>query len=515
MTCTHCEKSTHQTTLTVESNISMLCQHVEIHPGFWVCPNCDHKAITSHAPSRECKPIEFATPIPTIITATPHRVIDPRESENQYLESIPTCKHRGEIIETDITCDVCGLRGQKYDTYACDIHDVCTLGNRKKAGDKMKACATCPDMVPLQLLFDKNSNRRIKITMICGGLHNPGGLERWLIALAYHLPMVSKGLVSVDYVIVRYPNQQDPDLTAELQKYTKVISNKETAETNAEIRDAIYETDVIIISGTNCPSEMFKKNTSPVIWVSHGFSPYTTKLSKEAFDTGLITHWTSVGHESVSAITDEAINLVTSIENGAEVERCAPVYGRAWQRDKWNLRNNQIAIGYVGRFSSDKNPLALARTIMHLPSNYVGIMIGAGWEKDKTIQEVKQIAGSRILFFDTVYHVGDVYAGLDFGFLASPAEGFCLGRTEMQLAGLPMFSTLTGELPRLHADHGELCVEIPFNGSGKEEADIILRSISDIQRINGIVERAKKLSWQKYTASAMAGRWVQYLRQIL
>lgn len=34
----------------------MKCEHVEDLPGIWICPKCDHKAVTSHPPSRECGP---------------------------------------------------------------------------------------------------------------------------------------------------------------------------------------------------------------------------------------------------------------------------------------------------------------------------------------------------------------------------------------------------------------------------------------------------------------------------
>lgn len=494
------------------------CQHVEIKPGVWVCPVCSHPAITNAPPLRECGPSRVL-PLNNSSPQKPSSVaLTPRESEDQYRLSTPKCKYRGEVIRQNLICQACGAKGQEYDVYSCELHDECTLGNRgfeKGSNKKLQACITCPDMVPIHQLMDTRTDKPVKITMISAILHNPGGLERWLIALARQLPIVSNGLVTVESVIIRYPDQQDPEYTRELSRYTKVISHKNTIDTNSEIKNALFESDVVMISGTNYPEDVLTRYKSPVVWVSHGAGPYTEKLSREAHLTGRITHWVSVGHASVSAIVPEATHLVTSVENGAEVDRCAPVYGRDWQRNQWGIEKDQIVIGFVGRFMSDKNPLALAETIKHLPSNFVGIMIGSGREQEKVKSEVYRIAGDRIKVFSSVSHIGDVLAGLDYGFLASTSEGFCLSRTEMHLAGLPMFSTLTGELPRLQEDYGDLCVALPLNGTGKEMASIVLDAVANPAKVRTMVETAKKLSWQRYTSAAMAGRYVQYLRSIL
>ena len=115
----------------------MNCVHVEVHPGVWVCPKCDHKAVTSHPPLRQCgsskavvKPVAVA------------KRVDPRDRSG-------TCKHRGEKLRQE-RCKTCQSgNGRPFvDLFQCAIHGECTLNNTS-IFPRPKACSICEDFVPL------------------------------------------------------------------------------------------------------------------------------------------------------------------------------------------------------------------------------------------------------------------------------------------------------------------------------------------------------------------------------
>lgn len=64
-----------------------------------------------------------------------------REPSRYPEESVTACRHRGEQLRTD-RCDLCGLRGQPFDVFACGLHGECSLTRRHS---KIRSCAACPD----------------------------------------------------------------------------------------------------------------------------------------------------------------------------------------------------------------------------------------------------------------------------------------------------------------------------------------------------------------------------------
>lgn len=51
------------------------------------------------------------------------------------------CSHRGELIEVR-KCDLCGIKGQQFEVFACNLHGECSAGRKHS---KVKSCLTCQD----------------------------------------------------------------------------------------------------------------------------------------------------------------------------------------------------------------------------------------------------------------------------------------------------------------------------------------------------------------------------------
>lgn len=363
----------------------------------------------------------------------------------------------------------------------------------------------------------------IKALLIAPGLHNPGGIERWLIAMTRYVPEVSGRFVTIPAVIVRHPQGADAGLVTELSRFTRVVLCDETPQSTKLIQSLVAAADVILASGVNVNlplgvdsvENIVSGSQCPVVFCSHSCCPYSEALSRAALESGKVRHWTSVGHTAKGIFPEAIADQVVAVENGAEIDRCTPVRGRAWQRQQWGIRDDQIVIGFVGRLHHEKRPTAVAEALQHLPAEYVGLVFGSGIHGEAVIAESESIAGDRVRFMGCVSYIGDILAGLDVWLLASPAEGFCLARVEAQLAGVSVVSTPTGEIPRLEAEHGQLTWPVPIGATGAEIAAVIQRSQANRFQARQIAERARELAWGRYTAPAMAGRWIDYFTSIL
>lgn len=492
----------------METAIVKLCHHVQTSENEWTCPVCKHVAKTTAKPGRR----ECGTAKPR---AQKPKLAGPRAREDELAKTLPPCAHRGAIIEHNKACQVCGQKNEQYDLYACGIHSQCSLSRRSKAGEKLQACTSCPDFVPLQnLVLSAKSVGTVDVCLIAPALWNLGGIERWLVAMSRYLPLVSGGKTRVSSVVIQFAHMVESEMFAELSQVTTVYPWGNQSQQQAA-RNAIQQSDVAIISGMGDVSWCLSGFNKPAVWLSHSCCEWSERFCRTARTTGFVTHWASVGHLSKAVFPDDLIPLVTALENGSEIDRCTPIRGREWQRQQWGISDDQIIVGFVGRLSDDKRPQALAEAIAHLPSNYVGIAIGEGQHQSSILEHARKTAGDRVKFVGRLNLLGDALAAMDVGLIASEAEGFCLSRVEMQLAGLPVISTPTGEIPRLETDHGPLTWSVPIGATREQIAAVIQRAFHERSQTAEIVRRAKSLAWEKYTAAAMSGRWVDYLQSIL
>jgi hypothetical protein len=67
------------------------------------------------------------------------------EAENEWRTRLTVpCTHRGEAVETG-TCNVCGMRGQSFQVFACALHDRCAVRRYRNDRPELKVCISCDD----------------------------------------------------------------------------------------------------------------------------------------------------------------------------------------------------------------------------------------------------------------------------------------------------------------------------------------------------------------------------------
>lgn len=100
-------------------------------------------------PHDETKVYSLSTPIDAYRRAWTLRknggVITPVEQTSQQVsvtsDKLP-CTHRQSSVARIGTCDLCSLKGQPFDVYACDLHGECSLSRKHS---KMRSCVNCND----------------------------------------------------------------------------------------------------------------------------------------------------------------------------------------------------------------------------------------------------------------------------------------------------------------------------------------------------------------------------------
>jgi glycosyltransferase involved in cell wall biosynthesis len=181
----------------------------------------------------------------------------------------------------------------------------------------------------------------------------------------------------------------------------------------------------------------------PVVLISHGGCDWTAGMLNLAATRA--THFAAVSRAAARAFPRSVQNRVYLQPAGVELSRVKPSVDRAEARRRIGVNDDHVLVGYVGRFSPEKNPHRAAEIVGELGAPYVAVMHGAAVLADEVYRETaRQKANGRVLFLDRSWHLGDVLAGLDCLIAASPSEGGPLAALEAWLAGLPLVSTDVG-----------------------------------------------------------------------
>ena len=468
----------------------------------WICPKCNTIRKCNNKPiGRQCGP-DVQKSGPSLITKAVNLASAVVTAAS---DSFTQCS-QAEVNERLAICAGCN----KYDSEKNTCTGCgCSLGYKPtlRAWD-------CPDKKWPKLV--RHPNKPVTVMLMTNGLHNIGGIERWIASLVKNLPAVSENKVIVGSVVVASNWELGTKLVGELQKYCRVLVAPTEGTNKQALEQSLRETDVVVVSGMGGNfKSLLEGYSGKVVWVCHSCCKYSYDYSREALETGLVTNWASVGSLAVDIFPQEIKPDVTVIENGVDVERCLPMKGRERQRAEWGFSDSDILIGYVGRLSKEKRPEALAEALKYLPSHIKGVVVGEGVDEDLIKQNMELEATGRIKYIPSKVMLGDCFAALDLGIIASPAEGFCLVRAEMQAAKLPLVSTPTGEVPALEEAHGPLTWVIEIGATGQEIANTILQALNSDQERDIRANRAQAIVLENYTSQAMAQRWVNYLQEII
>lgn len=321
-----------------------------------------------------------------------------------------------------------------------------------------------------------------------------GGVEHWLLGLLKH----NDRRLSWS-VCVTNPFAIEPEMRREAEPFAEVVTGE------AALAALVANADVMVAWGVYGLDEMLKDFTGPVVQVSHGCGAWTEHFL--AANRAVTTHCVAVSRAAATAFGHAR---VTIIPNGVDPRRCEPLRPRDVVRREWGLLPHEIAVGFVGRLSPEKNSLATSHAVRALGPGYRAVYVGKGYGED--MRPAARDLTPDAIFVPPMQRVGDALHALDCLIMASPAEGFSLVLIESLMAGLPVVATPVGVVPDLQQDHGLSLTTVPVYPTSSQLATAVRQAISPAQRFN--VNHARTVARHHYSAETMTRRWASYLYEV-
>ena len=321
-----------------------------------------------------------------------------------------------------------------------------------------------------------------------------GGVEHWLLGLLKN----NAGQLSWT-VAVTNPAAIEPKMRQQAEEFAEVVAGESV------LPALVASSDIILAWGVFGLDRWLRDYRGPVVQVSHGSGAWTERFLND--NRGVETHAVAVSREAATAFAHER---VTIIPNGVDPQRCQPHRTRDAVRREWGLLPHEIAVGFVGRISPEKNPLATSRAVRALGPGYRAVYVGKGYGED--LRPAARDLTPDAIFVEPMPQVGDALHALDCLIMASPAEGFSLVLIESLMAGLPAVATPVGVVPDLEQGHGLKLITVPVHPTPEQLATAVQVAISPVNR--GFTRRAQSVALNHYTARTMAQRWSEYLQTI-
>ncbi len=359
-----------------------------------------------------------------------------------------------------------------------------------------------------------------------------GGLERFMIGLVKHAETVEwVGIAFDDYSatitstvkeLAQYvPLYASPLESPDHRNATEGLRRMESGE--AAVQAAVRDADVVYIWGFDVRKYAHLLQGKRVVLMSHGSCAWTASML--AANVEISTDFVCVAN--VANVFPQPIrNRVKTLLIGAEVERCAPTRPREVTRAEWGFSQADALVGFVGRISFEKRPLAGADAAKALGPGWHAVYVGRRTEdlqegqsaeafhmnpqnQEDFLRNALAASDGRAKVFPAVRHVGDAYAALDVLLLASENEGFGLVIAEAWLAGLPVVCTGVGIVREIEQEVGSLVTRIEHDSPPTVIAAAIREALSPAGRV--MAQKARKIAWDRFTAAAMAHRWEAHL----
>lgn len=366
------------------------------------------------------------------------------------------------------------------------------------------------------------SNRKINGCLITPSV-SMGGAERWMLDIVSRADKINwKSAVLTD--ITRY----DPIIVSELHKYVPLYGY-ETADAEEFCLDRLtykseHLNEIINAGTTGCDIALLWGGTNyfnyldgvniPMIICSH----CTAKEDNLAPISDNITHFTAVSEEAAKYFVGRGKEVkVDVIHNGADPKRCKPTKTKEQMREFWDIPQSATVIGYVGRFSEEKNPLATLRAVKQLVGSGVdayAVYYGCGPLRDNIIDWGDKILWNRYRVHDPIDNIGDIFEGIDLLMLVSHREAFSMVLIESWLAGCPVLASDKAVASEVERKFGPLTTKID-PPRGLSNAIDYVAPITQAMANKDKTRRAQFVASRHFTADVMVSRWENHILSVV
>jgi len=302
-----------------------------------------------------------------------------------------------------------------YDNEGWDGYpDVTDRGDLGASGPALRVVYICPSMV-------------------CAGI------EQWLMAL---IRFSRPGRLQSLRCITCLSEMIDPRMAARMGVPIEVGGCE-------SVRRAAAECDVLVACGPADLGEWIADCRPKLcLFVAHGEGDWTRSVLEGC--ANVIDHVVAVSRRAKQRVCHDV--PCTVIPNGIDAAHIACSRSRAQVRRELGLAVEDFVLGYVGRFSPEKNPAALIEAASRLPPRFKALMLGWGPLEDDLRGLAESLAPGRVKFVAATSYLGDYYHAMDAFCLPSVEEGNALALLEAMMCQRPVLATSVGAAPEMIVD---------------------------------------------------------------
>ncbi len=215
------------------------------------------------------------------------------------------------------------------------------------------------------------------------------------------------------------------------------------------VRRAAADADVLLLSSPAEAAEWLADARPPLcVIVAHGDGPWTRSILDSC--APIVDHVVAVSGRVEQAVCGGFPTTV--ILNGIDASHIASTRPRAVVRSTLGFHPHDFVLGYVGRFSHEKDPGAVLEAVALLPPQFKALLVGFGYQRMELLERANEIVPGRYAFVSADQGLGDYYQAMDAFCLTSTMEGFGLVILEALLSRRPVIARAIGFVPELIVD---------------------------------------------------------------
>ena len=215
------------------------------------------------------------------------------------------------------------------------------------------------------------------------------------------------------------------------------------------VRRAAEECDVLLCSGPVQIAEWLAGVNRPLcVFVAHGDGHWTRNILDAC--APVIDHVVAVSRRVQQMVCNGF--PCTVILNGVDTRHVATSRPPAAVRKSLGFNAHDFVLGYVGRFSEEKNPQAVIRAVAQLPPHCKALLVGWGWLRYQLLDLANELIPGRFAMVTARRDTGDYYRAMDAFCLPSDFEGFGLVVLEAMFCGVPVIGRAVGCVPEFIQD---------------------------------------------------------------
>jgi glycosyltransferase involved in cell wall biosynthesis len=358
------------------------------------------------------------------------------------------------------------------------------------------------------------NSRRTRVMVLLPNLMI-GGIHSWLVTLMRHAPEIAWVCLCVVSETAGF--EGDPRLAEDLLKLgcpIVGIPRLPEPEVQRRLERVLRQTrpDVVLQAGVRHLDRTYPDTSIPLVTVSHGPSESAWAVDVLSESCRRATKCVAVSASAAKAYSPVYRGCVTVIPNGVEMPPPREVRARmrVEAREQLRIGTRQIAVGFLGRLSPEKNPTLVARSVAELSDRYCAVFVGPS--QPEVLAEIERITKR----FRHVPAVRPAEAGrwlTAFDVLVCPSEfeSFGLSMVEAWTFGVPVVATPVGVIRELRDSAADVAVTVSVGASPAEWAAGIRRALQErAQRL----PLCRRLARERFNAVRMGAQWQRMLQDL-